>query len=85
MKNIYSIRDLDNEEFFEPFLLWDNESAIEYTSRKVNDITSRLNQFPGEYELYHIGSFNSDTGIITGYEEPKLIINCIQLLTKTNL
>ena len=80
VRNIYILKDIDTNEFQEPFFMRDNEVAIEHVKMKVNNKESRLYDYPQDFNLYQIGKFDYITGtVIESFIEPKFILNCNQL------
>lgn len=74
-KELYAIRDV-KVGFLAP-MVDDNEASamrnFEYAVHN-NDI---INFMPSDFELYHIGSFDTDSGIIESCSTPNFICNGI--------
>ena len=63
--NIYSIRDSKISAYSQPFYSHTNGSALRAFADHVNDKTSAPNKHPEDYELFHLGTFDDETGEIT--------------------
>lgn len=56
---MYNVKDKISEEFAPPFVAKNDAVAL----RQFNHLINNLN--PQDYSLYHIGQYDSDTGLIT--------------------
>lgn len=56
---MYNVKDKVSEEFAPPFVAKNDAVAL----RQFNNLINNLN--PQDYSLYHIGQYDSDTGLIT--------------------
>lgn len=71
---IYSVRDLKGD-FYAPRIEQNEGSAIRWFSMTVNTPETLTNFAPADFQLYYIGTFESDTGLITPIELPQFIIS----------
>lgn len=71
---VYAVRDLKADGFGTPMIyVNENVAKRDFDYRIHND--NSMGFSPNDYDLYHIGSFNSRTGVIEGLDMPVLIIN----------
>lgn len=78
---IFSIRDNQLANFHQPFIL-PNETIAKRTITMTMDVeNNHLSRFPEMFSLMKIGTFNPETGIITGFQ-PEHIANLADLKTK---
>lgn len=61
---LYAVRDSAADSFANPFTFATNALAIRAFSTEVNNAQSMMNQHRNDYELWVIGEFESDTGIV---------------------
>lgn len=81
MLKIYAIKDVKIG-FMNPFYLENDEVAIRTFKKAANDMaTNSVNDFPEDKELWCLGSFDTDTGIIEG-GLPKFLVKAIDCIVK---
>lgn len=62
---IYAIRDIKMQEYMSPFYLTNDAVAIrEFTNAKVADQPNPVNTNPEDKELWCLGDYDSNSGII---------------------
>ena len=82
MLKIYAIKDV-KAGFMNPFYLQNDEIAIRSFKKAANDVQSNaVNDFPEDKELWYLGTYDEDTGLITG-EQPKFLIKALDCIVKT--
>ena len=75
----YSIRDAKAEVFNPPFFKSTHGEAERDFHRLVNDKSSMPSQYPDDYDLYHIGEYNDQTGIFEPLDTPTHIVKAAML------
>lgn len=60
--NIYAIRDLKIDAFSQPYYSHTHGSALRAFTDHVNDPQSMPNKHPEDYELWHLGDFDDQSG-----------------------
>lgn len=82
MKQIFAVFDKAAGAFMDPFTLPAKGQAIRGFTDAVNDPTSPVHAHPEDYHLFHLGTFNPDSGEIQmlerGVAEP--VIGAIELV-----
>lgn len=78
---VYSVRDSKVNTFFPPQFRATEAEAIRDMHALVNDPQSLPGKYPSDYSLWHVGGFDSSTGILET-RIPALVINCDQLVQK---
>lgn len=75
MKVIVSLKDTAARFFGNPFTVQAVSQAVRSLRDEVNskESTSDVCKHPADFELYLIGHFNDDTGVITPMESPDLV------------
>lgn len=76
--NIYSIYDLQIRAYSQPYYSHTNGSALRAFSDHVNDPQSQPNKHPEDYQLFHLGTFNDETGELTPTTKPTMIGNATE-------
>lgn len=61
---IYSIFDGAVQEYLRPFFCRSHAEAVRMFGDTVRDPNNPMNKHPGDYTLFHIGSFDSDSGLL---------------------
>lgn len=82
--HLFSFKDLKTGKFMPPFFSNSDEDAKRQCSSIVNFSNSLICKFPEDYQLYFIGTFSEDTGIIVSVT-PELICECSSLKTEKSL
>jgi len=79
---LYSIRDIQTNQYGNPMTLVSNGQAIRTFSTEVNreDKTNMMYTNPEDFELYQVGEFETETGIITA-TQPEQIATAKNLKT----
>lgn len=64
---IYSVRDKKAAEFGQPMAMPTDAHAVRSFTQEVNraDTANMLNQYPEDFAIYRVGTFDQDTGDIT--------------------
>jgi len=69
----FSIRDNKTGHFSDPmFFNFDKEAVREFSLLAKNDKT-KICQFPSDFDLYHVGYYDTDSCRQTSADAPKLI------------
>ena len=71
---IYSVRDLKGD-FYAPRIEQNDESAIRWFSMTVNTPETLTYFAPSDFQLFRIGSFDSESGLISPLNLPVLLIS----------
>lgn len=72
---IYSIRDAAAHVFTAPTIDLSNETAIRGFSQAINNSGSTMNFAPSDFSLYRIGTLDVETGEITPFLPPIMIVS----------
>lgn len=81
MLKIYSIKDV-KAGFMNPIYLQNDEIAIRSIKKAVNDVQpNAVNDFPEDKELWYLGTFDEDTGLISAVQ-PKFLVRVIDFIEK---
>lgn len=72
---IFGVKDLVADCFMHPPLFSHNRATAEREFRNmVGNPGTTIHQNPKDYELYEIGSWTPDVGIILGFDFPVLVV-----------
>lgn len=78
---IYSVRDLKGD-FYAPRIEQNDDSAIRWFSMTVNTPETLTNFSPADFQLFRIGSFDSEIGLITPLNLPVFLISGNEVIGK---
>jgi len=81
---IYTIRDSKGEFYGPPFFQKTHGEAERSFHTLVNDPKSNVNTYPEDFDLYHLGEYDDQTGKIRPLDTPSHIIKAIALKTTVN-
>lgn len=76
---IYSVRDAKAEVFGYPFYKKTHGEAERDFNTLCNDPKSTVFNFPDDFDLYYVGSYDDDTGKLTPLDTPQHIVKAVQL------
>jgi len=62
---IFTVYDSKAEAYLQPFFLKTKAMAIREITDAANNPEHQFGKYPEDYVLFHIGSYNEDTGWIT--------------------
>jgi len=63
-QQLYSVYDSKVQSFSPPFIQRNNADATRNFAQAAAEPNSQLAQFPSDFSLYFIGTFDSETGIL---------------------
>lgn len=75
----YSIRDAKAKVFGPPFYKSTHGEAERALVMLLKDEKSMINQFPEDYDLYHVGEYDDQTGVFAPLDTPTHIVKAVQL------
>lgn len=78
---MFTIRDSKAEIFNTPFYAHTHGEAERQFQRLAKDQTSMLSQFPEDYDLYHVGEYDDQTGKIETHDSPQHMIKAVNVLS----
>ena len=79
--NAYSIHDAQVSAFAQPFFSPTHGSALRAFSDHVNDGNSAPNKHPGDFSIYHLGTYEDSTGDLVAIK-PTRIGTALEYLKK---
>lgn len=82
---IIAVRDRQLQAFMRPFTAQTLGQAIRSFRDETNRKDSDINQHPEDYELYHLGHFNEQTGELTPLAKPESIAIATNLIEQPRL
>lgn len=81
IEQVYAVKDIKSGLFASPHHLTSDGVAIRSFSMACENKESQINKFPEDYSLYHLGTFNIETGLLEAVT-PKQIANASEFVTK---
>lgn len=82
---IYSIRDSKGEIYKSPFYKTTHGEAERDFHTIVNNKDTLVAQYPEDFDLYHIGTFDDNNGKIRSLDTPEHIIKAVNCVKKSDL
>lgn len=70
---IFTVKDTKVGSFLNPFFSHHAGTAVRALERCLVDPTHDFALHPGDYDLYELGYFDDETGVITPFHEPQRI------------
>jgi len=80
MKKLYAIKDVKANCFLTPFTSENDATASRALGGIVNDKQSMFGLHPEDYVVYHVGSFDQQSGSVVGEPTPVYAFSCTQLV-----
>lgn len=85
MTNMYAVYDMKAAAFLQPFFSMMDATAVRALSAAVNDPTTMLHKFPGDYALFQIGTFDEALGQLVGLNPPRQLCMAAALVEVSNV
>lgn len=79
---IFSIRDAKAECFNQPFFQKTHGEAERNFTQLVKDQKSMIAQFPEDYDLYYLGTYDDQTGLVKVLDTPQHVIKAISVIDR---
>ncbi len=79
---MFSIRDAKAEVFNKPFHATTHGEAERNFQTAVNDPKTTLSQYPEDFDLYYIGTYNDNTGRFLSLDTPEHLMKAVNCLKK---
>ena len=76
----FTIRDSKGEVFNTPFFQKTHGEAERSFKELVNDQQSMVAKYPDDYDLYYIGEYNQDTGVLRPTDTPQHVAKAINVV-----
>lgn len=80
-KQIFSLHDRAAAAYGPPMFLNTESQAVRALQLELQK-PGGLSEFPEDFTLYHIGSFDDNSGLITP-QEPQRVISVLEIINKT--
>lgn len=77
---MFSIRDAKSELFNIPFMKATEGEAERDFRSVVNDEKSFPHKYPEDFDLYHLGTYDDNTGKVEPLDTPRHMVKAIQLV-----
>lgn len=81
-QHMYSVRDSKAEVYNVPFYFQTHGEAERSFTQVANDPKTNINQFPEDFDLYHLGTYDQITGIMTPLQTPQHMLKAIAVVKK---
>lgn len=79
---IFTIKDTKAEAFHAPFYQRTQAEAVRSFAMTTNSPQTQINEYPEDFDLYHLGSFDDRTGKMTILDTPEHIQKATNVLKK---
>lgn len=76
---MFSIRDSKAETFHQPWFAKNQAEAERNFTQLARDEKSTISQFPEDYDLYYIGTYDDERGVADPVDTPQHIAKAIAL------
>lgn len=77
--NLYSVRDVKTGVFLPPMACHNSGHAKRVLMQRLMEDMSTWKQFPGDFQLYSVGTFDDSSGIVKA-EEVKFVCEMTELM-----
>lgn len=79
IKRVYSTRDSKTEFFYTPFYQNTEAEALRTWGASTAKPESMICQYPEDYDLYYLGTFDDQTGKFQLLDSPKHVVSAVNL------
>lgn len=76
---IFALKDTKIGQYHNPFVQASEVTAIRGLEQALKNPDNQIAQYPSDFDLYEIGEFNLETGILIPRVSPKFIISALSL------
>lgn len=76
---VFSIRDKKGEIFMQPFFQKTVGEAERSFKTLTQDEKSMISKYPDDFDLYHVGEYDDQNGMLLPLKEVRMIISATQL------
>ena len=76
---VYAVRNSKSENFFPPLLKRTHGEVERELETAVNSPDSFLSKYPEDFDLYHLGEWDDNSGKFTLLDSPVHLLKAIQL------
>lgn len=73
IRMVYAVRDRAVDAFGQPIFVRHAGEALRSFQDEVNNPQSPMNAHPDDYDLYHLGEYDDDLGVINSLERPIML------------
>lgn len=80
IKHCYSIFDKATKTYLPPFTETTENAAIRQFAMSVNHVGGFINQYPGDYSLFQVGTYDDHTGALFPAKPVMFIIEAVKLV-----
>lgn len=77
---ILSVHDAKVNAFAQPFFMRTQAEAMRGWIEVVNDPSTQFNKHPEDFNLFLLGDFDEDTGVITPLNAPNAVASAISVI-----
>lgn len=79
---MYAVHDMKAEMYMRPFCADSLAIAVRSFENEVKEPGAPLNKNPEDYNLFKVGEYDSETGVITPCVTPQHVISAMSVYTK---
>lgn len=76
--NIYTIKDAKAGTFSQPFYSVNHSTAIRSFNASIQDQTNPLSNYPEDFSLYHLGTWEDNQGTLTT-QDPEFVADAVKV------
>lgn len=85
ISNAYSIFDIKARTWSVPFYQPTDSAAQRVMQEVVDDRNTSISRHPADFRLYRVGTFDTDTALLSAFDPPNLVCDIVSLLPPPNL
>lgn len=75
IQNVYTIKDAKSNTFANPFYSINHNTAIRSFNQAANDPQTTIHQYPEDFSLYYLGTFNDENADFKAEQTPQFVAN----------
>lgn len=80
LTNAFAVKDIKSALFSQPHFVETKGVAIRSFATACEDPNTNLNKYPSDFSLYHIGTYNIESGQLTAISKPEQIANASEFV-----
>ena len=82
MMTVFAVRDVKSDAFGAPIVCATKGLAMRSFQEACLDKSSPMAQYPEDFSLYEIGTYEANAGRLTGHPLPQLIVTATEILAQ---
>lgn len=81
---VFAIYDSKVKDFANPFFMHSKGELQRGFTELVNDPKTKLNKYPEDFSVFHLGEYNSESGALIPLQAPERLFTALEVINTQN-